>query len=315
MDKGVIVGFGEALIDIFHRREVIGIFPDLEVIGGAPLNFAVRAAELGSPLGYQAAMLTRLGKDDRGQRVKNRLAEANVNRRCVQFDDQLPTGTVDVEIVKGEPSYKINSPAAWDEIEWDDRAQSLADATTAICFGTLAQRSERAAATLRSFLKCATRAVKVLDLNLRLPWPSLAVVTWSLQHAALLKCNADELRLLGQWYLQTNLSAREIADRLQAEFALRAIFWTQGEEGCCWQADGNLVTGKVPQLPQAPDADPVGAGDAASAALVLGLVESWPPTRIIEAANWCGAYAASQRGATTPLSDEVLRHVLGGGPQ
>ena len=40
----MIVGFGEALIDIL---------PSGEVVGGAPLNFSIRAAELARPLGIE----------------------------------------------------------------------------------------------------------------------------------------------------------------------------------------------------------------------------------------------------------------------
>jgi fructokinase len=62
----VIVGFGEALVDVL---------PSGEVVGGAPLNFAVRAAELAQPLGWSAALISRIGSDERGQKVLNHLQQ------------------------------------------------------------------------------------------------------------------------------------------------------------------------------------------------------------------------------------------------
>ncbi len=297
-----IVGFGEALIDVF---------PSGEVIGGAPLNLSIRAAELATPLGIKTAMLTRIGDDVRGRQVLERLKNGQVDTASVQVDSKLPTGTVQIQFVRGEPQYSIDRPAAWDSIQYTATSKVLASQTIAICFGTLSQRDETTATTLRMFVEDAVDALKVLDLNLRLPLPSRQTVLWSLEQADVLKCNASELHVLSDWFLGTsNFDEAEIVRLLQQQFPLRSVLWTRGERGCVWQSGNSVVTGEVPIFEPAPNADNVGAGDAACAALVVGLIENWNPERIVEVANLCGASAANQRGATIPMPRELRERII-----
>jgi fructokinase len=169
---------------------------------------------------------------------------------------------------------------------------------------------EVSARTLYQFLREANSATKILDLNLRKPLPSMSTIDDSLQVADVLKCNIEELQRLAHCFsLDQPTEGIAIAQQLQERFDLQVVFWTRGAEGCCWQSGSNCVVAEVPKLTPEPNADTVGAGDAASAALALGLVLGWNPERIVMAANLCGAFAASRRGATTPLTDEVLRRV------
>ncbi len=300
----VIIGFGEALIDKL---------PSGEVVGGAPLNFAVRAAELGDHFGCAAAIVTRLGRDPHGEMVLERLKASKLNLSAVQFDASLPTGFVDVALdAQGQPSYTIGRNVAWDAIEFDPDTRQMATCaatakSSAICFGTLVQWDERSRSTLLEFLDASPSSIKILDLNLRLPLPSRETVSRSLDLADVLKCNLEELQQLAVWFeLAERTKGAMIAEQLQSQFELRAVFWTRGADGCCWQAGADQIVAEVPRLVAEPHADSVGAGDAASAALAVGLVLNWPPQRIVAAANLCGAFAASCRGATTPLSQSVL---------
>ncbi len=301
---GSIVGFGEALIDIFSTGEVIG---------GAPLNFSIRAAELGGPLGYRTAMVTRVGRDQRGSSILERLNQSSLDSEYVQFDPELPTGTVHIRLVNGQPEYSIDQPAAWDNIQFTDLEHRLAEQAVAICFGTLAQRNSTSMETLRKFLSSSPTAVKVLDLNLRKPWPDRETVIWSLQQADILKCNDSELQMLAKWFIDSDPGTEiEIAARIQQIFALRCVFWTRGAQGCVWQSNERVVQRSVPVLPSAENADTVGAGDAACAALVIGVIENWSSERIVDVANLCGAYAASQPGATAPLPQAIIQQIFSG---
>ena len=300
----LIVGFGEALIDKL---------PSGDVVGGAPLNFSVRAAELGSHFGCEAALVTRIRKDPHGEKIEARLRDSKLDRSGIQFDEKLPTGFVDVTLdSKGQPNYTIGRQVAWDAIEFDEVTGNFAARASAVCFGTLVQLGEISAQTLYRFLSKASHATKILDLNLRNPQPSLPTVKASLQQADVLKCNLKELQQLAQWFsLDRPTEGVAIAAQLQARFNLKAVFWTRGADGCCWQSGLNSVVAEVPTIVAEPNADSVGAGDAACAALALGLVLSWTPERIVMAANLCGAFAASRRGATTPLSDDVIAQLKG----
>lgn len=298
----LIIGFGEALIDIL---------PSGEVIGGAPLNFSLRVAELGQWLDCRSALITRVGKDERGARIVQLIEQSSLDVSGVQVDSQLPTGYVNVTLNDGQPDYTIAEQVAWEAIASNDDVRALASRATAICFGTLSQRGPVTAQTLTELLQQSARAVKILDLNLRKPNPSLEIIRWSLQQADVLKCNTEEICQLASWLRLADASdLMSVAGQLQEQFQLRSIFLTQGAEGCCWLAEGRMTSDTVPRLPQHSEADSVGAGDAASAALAVGLVHGWEVARIVRVANWCGAYAASTRGATTPIDDKSMREIL-----
>jgi fructokinase len=296
-----IVSFGEALVDIL---------PSGEVVGGAPLNCAIRTAEWCSVAPQRAAMVTRLGSDERGERILGRLRETELNLDGVQIDGCLPTGHVDVEFHDGQPAYSIADNVAWDAIAWDPQVAQLAQQAACICFGTLAQRHHASRLTLQRLLETAPHdAVRILDINVRKPFPTVDVVKCGLQAANILKCNEEELLLLAGWLDLDSRRPLDIACEVQQRFGLKAIFWTRGADGCRWQDGNHLVEADVPQLPTADDADSVGAGDAATAALAIGAVNGWAPERIVAAANLCGAFAASQRGATVPMPPDVLERL------
>ncbi|MEZ6133621.1 MAG: PfkB family carbohydrate kinase [Pirellulaceae bacterium] len=298
MTKRLIVGIGEALVDVL---------PSGEVVGGAPLNFSIRAAELGSVTGCSVALLTRIGADSRGEKILERLRDSHLDTCGVQVDSRLQTGYVDVSLESGQPNYTIGENVAWDAIAFDELAVDLAQRCNTLCFGTLAQRHTTTRETLKQFLDVAREAVKILDINFRRPLPTVDIIAQSLSAADVLKCNEDELLQLAEWLrLAERQQATEIASELQQQFELRCVFWTRGAAGCRWQSGHDIVDAQVPQLPAADNADSVGAGDAAAAALAIGLTLDWSPERIVRVANQCGAFAASQRGPTTPLPEEML---------
>jgi fructokinase len=325
----LIVGFGEALVDVL---------PSGEVVGGAPLNFSVRAAQFAAALGWQAALISRIGSDPRGEKIFEHLQHTGLDLSALQVDAQLASGYVEVTLDHGHPSYVIGEQVAWDQIVADEQALNLSRAASAFCFGTLAQRSPQTAAALRQCLAAADKAVKIFDINLRQPYPGPELIEASLRQADVLKCNEQELLWLAQWFLpETGLlpaagltapapaadhtsveptPAAQIAAQLQSTFGLSAVFWTRGSLGCVLQRGEKLTMADVPQLPQAAEADAVGAGDAASAALAVGLVAQlsdpaqWPDAKIVAMANYGGAWAASQRGATPPFPADFLKKLL-----
>ena len=295
-----IVGMGEALVDVL---------PTGEVVGGAPLNFTLRAAQLGSPRGWRTGMVTRVGDDPRGTRIVDTLRRGGVDTSAVQVDPELPSGFVDVSLVDGEPTYHIAEGVAWDRIALDASAVELAGRAAVICFGTLAQRSMTSRQTIDRLLQSAPSAIAILDANLRLPHPDASVIRDNLARASILKCNDQELSLLAhrlEWRGLERAEPRELAARLQEEFELEGVFWTRGADGCALQRGDRVVTAEVPKMTAEPHADAIGAGDAAAAALAVGLVAGWPDARIVAAANYIGAFAASRRGAVAPLPPDAL---------
>src|SRR5882724_7902794 len=138
--KKKVVGLGEVLWDLF---------PERSCLGGAPANFAY----ITTLMGDQGIVASRVGEDSRGVEALQRMEELGLDIDHVQTDRQHPTGTVKVDIdVQGMARYEIRQPVAWDFLEWTPNWQHLAETADAVCFGSLAQRSDASQATIRRFV-------------------------------------------------------------------------------------------------------------------------------------------------------------------
>ena len=90
-------------------------------LGGAPLNFAFFAKELGA----QAYAVSAVGVDELGDETLQVASATGVNLDFVQRND-LPTSRVLVTLDdKGIPQYEIVEGVAWDAIECPDSALEL----------------------------------------------------------------------------------------------------------------------------------------------------------------------------------------------
>src|SRR6266568_4172782 len=294
-----VVGLGEILWDLL---------PSGRQLGGAPANFAYSAHLLGN----RGIVASRIGRDDLGNEVRNRLLHARVGDDFLQADPTLPTGTVKVELdSSGQPRYDITEGAAWDFIKWTDSWQALAQSADAVCFGSLAQRSPESRATILRFLE-ATRpdALRVFDVNLRQKFYSAEVIKSSLQRANVVKLNHDELLVLRNLI---GLAATDPSDdvftcrELIAKFDLHLACVTRG-------ANGSLIcdrenTHRHPGFRVAVS-DTVGAGDAFTAGLVHALLIGESLAKMNDLANRTGAWVASYPGAMPPLPELGLERSL-----
>jgi fructokinase len=292
MKPFTLVGIGEALFDLL---------PDREVLGGAPLNVVVHAQQLAVPLGGRAVMVSRVGADERGQRLRSELAARGLEATYLQTDPDRPTGTVRVTLDQGEPSYDIVRDVAWDRLEFTPELSTLATACVAVCFGTLGQREERARQTIGRFLESATRAIKLFDVNLRQHYYDAALLRRSFELASFAKMNQAELPVVAETLGFHRTGEADNVEALRKEFKLGGVILTRGARGITLFADDGQMEAPVMRYPAAPNADHVGAGDACSAALLVGMVRDWSPMETLVLANRMGAYVASVPGATPAL--------------
>src|SRR5206468_4258802 len=212
--RPLIVGAGEVLWDLF---------PDGDHFGGAPANVVVHAAALGA----DAALVSAVGRDARGDAALERLAAGRVDCTAVSRLAGHPTGVVHVRIdAAGLPSYDIAVGSAWDFIPWTALVERAAQRADAICFGALAE----AAAGSRGGLRLA----------------------------ALTRGACGSLLVSAQG---------------------------------AWEAPA----------PRTEIVDTVGAGDAFTAALLLGILAGRSLDEVNERANAVAAYVCSQPGATPPI--------------
>jgi fructokinase len=284
----VVVGLGELLWDLF---------PAGKQLGGAPANFAY----ITSLLGDEGIPASRLGEDDLSAEALQRLRELGLPTEFIQRDADHPTGTVKVEVdSSGQPRFEISQSVAWDFLAWTPQWQTLAQHADAVCFGSLAQRSEASRATIRGFLSVMRpEALRVLDVNLRQDFFTAKILAESMELASVVKLNHEELPRIMQLFDLEHSSRESLeessARRLLTTHHLDLVCVTRGTNGSILVSAHE--TSEHPGF-KVKVADTVGAGDAFTAALVHGYLRRSPLAQINESANRVGAWVASQSGAT-----------------
>jgi fructokinase len=294
--RPVIAALGEVLWDVYS---------DDTHFGGAPANFACHAAALGA----EAWMVSAVGDDDLGRRAVATLQRHGVHTETVAVDPQYPTGQVLVSIdTAGVPTYRIAEERAWDHIAWSDKFIPLATRCDAACFGSLGQRSLESRATIRHFLRdTRADALRVFDVNLRQHFYDRETLEESLRIASVLKLNDEELPKLAEMFHVFGETDRELLGSLAARFELRLVALTRGPRGSLLFAAGEFDESPSPPTDVV---DTVGAGDAFTAALVLGFLRERPLAEINTHANAIASYVCSQAGATPALPDALRLPLL-----
>lgn len=255
------MGIGELVWDML---------PGGRQLGGAPVNFAYWCGRLGAE-GYPVSAV---GGDDLGREAFDRLAGTGLDLGYVQRN-ALPTGRVNVTLSgNGIPGYDIVEGVAWDALEADARTLELAAQADAVCWGSLAQRSEASRRAIAAILG-ATRpeCLKVFDINIRQHWYSREIVTASLRQADVLKLNEDELPLVASLLGIGKSGAETIAELIRA-FSLRYVIYTAGADYSEIHSAEGLLS-RIP-TPQVEVADTVGAGDSFTAAFITSLLQGDP---------------------------------------
>jgi fructokinase len=271
--------FGEVLFDSF---------PDgRKVLGGAPFNVAWNLQALGlSPL-----LVSRTGNDNLGRQIRETMESWGMDCRGLQVDLKHPTGTVQIDLVEGQPSFTIPQNQAYDFISSID--MSVDFEPSFIYHGSLALRNEVGYNSL-ALLKQRTKCPVFIDINLRSPWWSNEKVFSIIEGATWLKLNDEELDAL----LPGPGNLEERCRTLLERFALGAVFVTLGDKGAAalYSDDGFSLlklqkTGRI--------VDTVGAGDAFSSVLLLGLITGWPHALRMQRAQEFASAVVGQRGAVS----------------
>lgn len=286
-DAPLVVGVGEVLWDLL---------PHGPVLGGAPANFACQARRLGA----RAAVIGAVGADALGERARNRLEALGVDHRALATVSHRVTGTVDVFVGQdGEPSYRIAEPAAWDFIPLTADACALALTADAICYGSLAQRRAPSRASIGAIVDAARPScLRVFDVNLRYPWFDPDVIVSSLGRSSVVKLNESELDVLAD-VLGLDGAESVRLEQLAVRYRLRLVALTKGRAGCRVFAGGQHE--EHPGFPVDDVVDTVGAGDAFSAALVVGMWRRLPLRAIAETSNRVASLVCRQAGASASM--------------
>jgi len=283
-----VVGVGEILWDIL---------PSGKQLGGAPANFAFHARALGA----RSRVISRIGQDPLGVEILQRLQALGLPTAEIQIDPSAPTGTVSVELsADGQPRFTIHEDVAWDRLALEKAALTAVADADAVAFGTLAQRREPARGTIQALLAAVrSGAWRILDLNLRQHYFSRDVIETSLRLANIVKFNDSELPVLAE-LLGLRGSVRRQIEQLARQHAQRLVCLTRGAHGSLLYCEGHWA--EDPGQPVAVR-DTVGAGDAFTAALAMGVLAGKPLDAINRRANQVARYVCSCEGATPQLPE------------
>ena len=270
--------FGEVLFD--H-------FPDgSKVLGGAPFNVAWHLQAFNqSPL-----FISRVGSDSEGEAIRQSMQSWGMDISALQIDPELPTGKVTIQINNDEPEYDIVSPCAYDEI--DALTLPRLQPGNLLYHGSLCLRHQHSREALQHLIDGKPKTVFV-DVNLRSPWWQRADILHIIKQADWVKLNSDELDTL----FPADKPATERLFQLTRSNQLQGVILTQGAEGAL------LVTQSQTVYPVKPETDmdvvdTVGAGDALTAVVILGLGNNWPLQTTLQRAQSFASSIVGQRGAT-----------------
>lgn len=293
--------FGTILFDVF---------PDEVLIGGCSTNVASHCALLGA----KTTHLSRIGDDRLGRLALEHFAGVGVDTGFVTTDPLHATGRVDVTVhASGQPEYVLSTDAAYDFISLTD-AQIEAIAGSGydfIYFGTVDQRGEVSAATLRKLLDTGAFRHVFCDINLRDNCYTRDSVEFSLASSTILKMNEDELRMIpGVLNLpcaQTCYDEARYVAGIMERFAIPLVILTKSDKGATAYAPGGEAVHRAGKTVTVRDA--VGAGDAFSAAFILTYIATGNLASALDAGNLLGGYVASQKGAV-PVSEHYPRDLV-----
>jgi len=284
-----IVCFGEVLWDVF---------PTHKKIGGAPLNVALRLQSLDN----NVSIISRIGADKKGRKIKAYIVAQGVNPEYVQVDKKLKTGKVKVMLnQKGSASYNIMFPRAWDAIQLTESNKKVTEKADAFIYGSLVARDDTSRDTLYALLKLAK--YKIFDINLRTPYYTTDVLSYLMQEADFIKFNDDEIFEIGE-QLNSKTNGLEQNIKFIAEYTnTQTICVTKGRHGAILYYNDTYYYNSGYQIEVV---DTVGAGDSFLATLISKLLKGDNPQEAIDFACAIGALVAGSEGANPKFSTEDI---------
>lgn len=278
--EGKIIGLGEILWDML---------PTGKQLGGAPANFAYHVCRLGG----NGWAVSAISDDELGREIKNTLSTKKLNTILEEVNE--PTGTVQVTLnATGVPTYDITEGVAWDHIPFTERIGDLAKETSAVCFGTLAQRSPESRATIHEFIEnMPDGSLKVYDINLRQNYYDEKIISDSLRLADILKINDEELDIVSKM-LSLSGTQEERCRAISRAFNLKFVILTKGGDGSEVVLEDKVHISRPGKIDIV---DTVGAGDSFTAAFILAYLRGESLEKAHTLATEVSSYVCTKAGA------------------
>ena len=289
--KGLVIGMGEALWDVL---------PEGKKIGGAPANFAYHVSQFGLP----SCVVSAIGNDPLGHEIIENFTSKGLTHQIETVP--YPTGTVQVEIDQaGVPQYEIKENVAWDNIPYTAKLEQLAEKTSAICFGSLAQRNVVSRNTINRFLDAIPAEnypLIVFDVNLRQGFYNKEILCNSMKRCNILKINDEELVTVSRMFGYPGIDLQDKCWILLGKYNLRMLILTCGINGSYVFTPGNVSFQPTPKVEVA---DTVGAGDSFTAAFISSILKGKSVAEAHSRAVQTSAFVCTKKGAMPILPPEL----------
>ena len=194
----------------------------------------------------------------------------------------------------GVPTYEITEGVAWDHIPFTERIGDLAKETSAVCFGTLAQRSPESRATIHEFIEnMPDGSLKVYDINLRQNYYDEKIISDSLRLADILKINDEELDIVSKM-LSLSGTQEERCRAISRAFNLKFVILTKGGDGSEVVLEDKVHISRPGKIDIV---DTVGAGDSFTAAFILAYLRGESLEKAHTLATEVSSYVCTKAGA------------------
>jgi len=291
--KRYVVGLGEVLWDVL---------PEGKKLGGAPANFAYHAGQF---LGTDNTIaISALGQDELADETIQALKDHGLNDLMPKVP--FPTGTVQVKLTgDGIPTYDIKENVAWDNIPYDDDIRRIAQNCRAVCFGSLAQRSQVSRETIHRFLDdTPADCLKIFDINLRQQFYTKEIIKESIQRCNVLKINDEELVLIGRMFGYPGLDIENKCWLILGKYNLDMLVLTCGTNGSYVFTPGNVSFQDTPKVEVA---DTVGAGDSFTGSFCAAILSGKTVAEAHKRAVEVSAFVCTQNGAMPTLPESLKK--------
>jgi len=280
---------------------------DHSSLGGAPLNFCVMVNQLLQPSGFTTAVVSAVGNDIQGTTARRHLDSASIDTTHLQTHPTLVTGEARIHenVDEGaECNFEILPNVAWDDLRWTAALQDFTNQVCCVVYGTLAQRSLHSRETLHKFLTACPNAIRLFDVNLRVPHYDAEIIRSGCNAATILKINSHELPIVSDAVdMDHHADPLDGCLELLEQFSLDAVVLTASDQGTTIVTADQTHVGNVPQVIVQSS---VGAGDACTAGIVAGLKLNLDFEKVVGLANQLGALVASNNAPNVSIPRDLI---------
>lgn len=211
---------------IVYGEVIWDVYPDGEVIGGAPFNFSAHLAHLGD----EVYLISAVGKDELGDRAFEEMKKHGTKTDFVKRND-FTTGKCEVTLdSNGVPSYNVLKNTSYDNIMLSE-AEKESLIGDVFYFNTLIQRNRTSKNTLLSILEKCSFPEIFCDINLRKDCFDKDSLKLCMEKSTIVKISDEEGHFLEEMELIPK-NETPFAERVLNTFPnLKQVVYTLGKNG------------------------------------------------------------------------------------